>query len=80
MTKNNQSDQVKLAVIATGFDETRRTLQGLTRPMVQTPTTDDTSQTQVPPTQPPTQEPPPTDDTPPAEDQWDIPAFLRQRS
>lgn len=77
-------DQVKIAVIATGFDETRRTLQGLTtRPFVQTPvkpqpvvSNQSDDQQKPPPQQPPPQ--PPTSEEVPDEDKWDIPAFLRQ--
>lgn len=75
-------DQIRIAVIATGFDETRRTLQGLTRPFVQTPTPATNNQAQ--PAQPPDKKdeeppaPPPASEIPPEEDQWDIPAFLRQ--
>ena len=86
----NMVDMVRLAVIATGFDESRRTLQGLTRPFVTTPATgsssvtaDDTqqvpSQSTVVVQAPPAAQPPKTDEeAPPEEDQWDIPAFLRQ--
>jgi cell division protein FtsZ len=91
-------DQVKISVIATGFDETKRRLRELTgkprdpagayatgKPPVftktvtsyQTPT--DGSQS---PVQPATTFVPSTaaDDLPPEEDEFDIPAFLRQRS
>ncbi len=75
-------DQVKITVIATGFDETRRTLQGLTRPFGQTlqygqktivQGADDqqTKDEKPPPT-------PPADEAPPEQDEFDIPAFLRQ--
>lgn len=76
-------EQVKIAVIATGFDESKRTLQSYSRPMISQPTTytpppaQDDHHTQ-PPAQPPA--PPVVDDTPPEEDEFDIPAFLRQRS
>lgn len=89
------TDQVKLTVIATGFDETRKALEGLTRPFINTnyktqlnnqpaaeeeigeqPTPLPTQPVQVQPNQPSNT---PTDDTTPADDdQWDIPAFLRQ--
>ena len=68
-------DQVKISVIATGFDETRRRLRELSSrpsPIGQVP--QPISTTQHPPT---TQL---TDDLPPEEDEFDIPAFLRQRS
>lgn len=69
-------DQVKIAIIATGFDETRRTLQGLTRPYSRV----QNNQPQETQKKPPEETPPlpPTDELPPEEDQWDIPAFLRQ--
>lgn len=81
-------DQVKISVIATGFDETRRRLREMTgrpssfgipgvRPFVQPPQTP----SDQPPQQPPQSQPSPTDDQlPPEEDEFDIPAFLRQRS
>lgn len=65
-------DQVKIAVIATGFDETRRRLQQMVTPTA-TPvqTTDQTGQPPSPPSAP-------ADEVPPEQDEWDIPAFLRQ--
>lgn len=77
-------EQVKITVIATGFDETRKTLQGLTRPYTdQLKRTDEvmeegTHEHEInePPIQPPM--PAAADDKLPDEDQWDIPAFLRQ--
>jgi len=77
-------DQVKISVIATGFDEARMKLQQLTRP------TRPFQAATAPAAQP---QPPPADDTgnappPPVvgnghqkdepEDEFDIPAFLRQ--
>ncbi|MEK7577043.1 MAG: cell division protein FtsZ [Patescibacteria group bacterium] len=92
-------DQIKITVIATGFDETKRRL----REMSSKPTRDvrygmpqqrqggavftQTSQQSVPLT--PVVDPaahntqiftPTVDDVPPEEDEFDIPAFLRQRS
>ncbi len=78
-------DQVKIAVIATGFDETRKRLREMVTPSVhipqpmqmhQQPTDNSGNQ----PTNPPSGNPPqpPADDVPPEEDEWDIPAFLRQ--
>jgi cell division protein FtsZ len=77
-------DQIRITVIATGFDETRRVLRDLTqtRPQVnQIPTQ------QAQPAVPSGQEPPPPipeetppEDFPPIEDEFDIPAFLRQRN
>ncbi len=77
-------DQVQITVIATGFDETRKTLQGLTRPYGVT-----NAQYQAPPqtkqieneeeTPPPTgPQPPQPEEMPPEQDEFDIPAFLRQ--
>ncbi len=84
-------DQVRITVIAAGFDSTRRTLQGLTRPFnqvyisptqtkpVQTTTTDDTTdEEEKKPDQSPPAPPTPSDELPPEHDEFDIPAFLRQ--
>lgn len=86
-------DQIKITVIATGFDETKRRLRELTgKPAAQspygyqrtvTPFGQPTKPTQ--PEEPPMQKPPatfnpPEETTPPEEDEFDIPAFLRQRS
>jgi len=83
-------DQVKITVIATGFDETKRRLRELSSQ----PRYGATAQQQagmftkpvtaaqsvgVMPQQAPTPLPP-ADDLPPEEDEFDIPAFLRQRS
>lgn len=85
-------DQVKITVIATGFDETKRRLRELTgRPgyasqqagaMFTRPVTQATNQNATPIIQPQPQPtmPFPADDIPPEEDEFDIPAFLRQRS
>lgn len=88
-------DQVKITVIATGFDETKRRLRELSgRPSygaavgsstgsstppplaAQSPQTAPQSQPQSPQTNP---SPQGTDEIPPEEDEFDIPAFLRQR-
>lgn len=70
-------DQVKIAVIATGFDETKRRLKEMMAPAAPQPQVakvrDDTT---TPPPSP--KAPPPSDELPPEEDEWDIPAFLRQ--
>ncbi len=92
-------DQIKITVIATGFDETKRRLRELSgRPApamgayvtpssqqpasFTRPTTVVSNTTQTPTVQP--QPKPaatfPADDLPPEEDEFDIPAFLRQRS
>ncbi len=83
-------DQMKITVIATGFDETRTRLMGMvsrTRPVSgiisEKPRTHeekveavDASQTHEDPSTPPYT---PPDQKEPLDD-WDIPAFLRQRS
>ncbi len=77
-------DQVKIAVIATGFDETQMRLKELVTPISpqqqivtqQAQQVQDNSQQQGGNNQnPPT---PTSSDTPPEQDEWDIPAFLRQ--
>lgn len=85
-------DQVKITVIASGFDETKRRLRELTgRPgyasqqagaMFTRPVTQATNQnaTSIIQPQPQPTMPFPADDIPPEEDEFDIPAFLRQRS
>lgn len=88
-------DQIKITVIATGFDETKKRLRELTgKPAVDTrygyPRTGASfvrpAQPVIPPIEQPVQQPPqpvfeqPQDETPPEEDEFDIPAFLRQRS
>ncbi len=84
-------DQVKITVIATGFDETKKRLrelsgrsyQAVAQPapvpgMFAKPVTVAQSSNLKPQSQTP---PPPVDDElPPEEDEFDIPAFLRQRS
>ena len=86
-------DQIKITVIATGFDETKKRLRELSgrssvsavgQPAFTRPLTAPSSQhpggssTVVPVSQ--TTNPFPADDLPPEEDEFDIPAFLRQRS
>ncbi len=89
-------DQIKITVIATGFDETKKRLRELSgKPSTmdsrygyprQTPTFgQQAAPKQEPMEQPVLQKPPvtfapPQDETPPEEDEFDIPAFLRQRS
>lgn len=91
-------DQVKISVIATGFDETKKRLRELTgkprdmsgvsgghMPMFTKTVTAYTDPLMNPSqsgVQPATTHVPPTpaDDLPPEEDEFDIPAFLRQRS
>lgn len=89
----NLVDQVKITVIATGFDETKRRLRelsgratsyrgmgtaGQAQPLFTKPVT--SSQQGSPQPQPQPTFPTPADDVPPEEDEFDIPAFLRQRS
>jgi len=66
-------DQIRITVIATGFDETKRRLRELRQPTLTRPLT-----TVVP--VPVATAPFPEGDLPPEEDEFDIPAFLRQRS
>ncbi len=90
-------DQIKITVVATGFDETKKRLRELSsKPAMdpryggsfsrQSPTFGKpTAQPVAPMEQPMKQQPPvsfapQTDDAPPEEDEFDIPAFLRQRS
>lgn len=70
----NLVDQVKIAVIATGFDEMRRSLQSFNQTYTSAPVRNNNIQK----SKPQTPLPPPAHDLPPEEDQWDIPAFLRQ--
>lgn len=91
---DNLVDQVRITVIATGFDETKRRLREISgrtggigampnaQPTYGVPSQQVTpSGTQVrPPQSQSPYTPPPTDDLPPEEDEFDIPAFLRQRS
>lgn len=89
----NLVDQVKITVIATGFDETKRRLRELSgRPSMmagQSPLQQGYNKPAPayqtnPPASSPVQTSTPTtsvnDDVPPEEDEFDIPAFLRQRS
>ncbi len=86
----NLVDQVKITVIATGFDETRRRLRELTGRKKVQDTVLRTAGMGVftpQPVQPPgevssqtTQQFQPADEVPPEEDEFEIPAFLRQRS
>lgn len=76
-------DQVKITIIATGFDETKRKLREMTanRPHSQTtfaqPYVRQPVQTQVSDEKTVL---PAASDVPPEEDEFDIPAFLRQRN
>ena len=78
-------DQVKITVIATGFDETKRRLREMTSrpsPANISPSafTKPSTGYQSPNTPTPSTSLPPNDDVPPEEDEFDVPAFLRQRS
>ncbi len=87
-------DQIKITVIATGFDETKKRLRELTGKPTNDPrygyprsaaSFTKPSIQQSPVEKPVAQQPPPiftptVDETPPEEDEFDIPAFLRQRS
>ena len=66
-------DQIKITVIATGFDSTRQTLKEFVNPMVNKVETTTEPQEDIPL---------PTDQDAPIEegDTWDIPAFLRQKN
>lgn len=67
-------DQIKIAVIATGFDHTRQTLKEFVKPIVAAvPTRAEIGDDQ----EPMSQESPQEDNS---DDAWDIPAFLRQRN
>jgi len=62
----NMVDQIKITVIATGFDETKRKLRELVTPIPR----EEAKAAEVPAF--------PADEIPPERDEWDIPAFLRQ--
>jgi cell division protein FtsZ len=69
-------DQIKISVIATGFDHTRQTLKEFVRPIVNTATQKEEIADNTP--QAPKPQEIPLDDG--SDDAWDIPAFLRQRN
>jgi cell division protein FtsZ len=80
-------DQVKITVIATGFDETRKRLQELSgrpssfsRQTVAQPRIPGQGETILTPSVPASILSPIDDTTPPEEDEFDIPAFLRQKN
>lgn len=71
-------DQIKITVIATGFDSTRQTLKEF-----MTPTVNKVMEQSFENNNQTFNEPPPPSEEPPAEeedDAWDIPAFLRQKN
>lgn len=79
----NMVDQVKITVIATGFDETKkrlRELSGRSYSTIAQPVPGRVTQTSNQPPPPPKPTILPEDELPPEEDEFDIPAFLRQRS
>ena len=67
-------DQIKIAVIATGFDHTRQTLKEFVKPIEAAPKEDADADNQ--PKTTPQEIPQEKDD----DNVWDIPAFLRQRN
>jgi len=72
-------DQIKITVIATGFDSTRQTLKEFVTPSLN----QDSSPVQTQPQNSVGEVPPLTDeDVPPVDENepWDIPAFLRQKN
>ena len=81
-------DQIRIIVIATGFDDTKQRLIQMTRPAASAPRPTPLSQQPIqqpplaphqqfqPRTQPVAQDPTPTSE----DDPWDVPAFLRQKS
>ncbi|MCL4353769.1 cell division protein FtsZ [Patescibacteria group bacterium] len=76
---DSMHDQLKITVIATGFDSTRQTLKEFMTPTVNR-VMENSQQQPEPPT---VNEPPIPSDEPPMEDEddtWDIPAFLRQKN
>ncbi len=77
-------DQVKITIIATGFDETKRKLREMTASRGQTQTTFAQPYIRQPAGQQPASDNKPVlpniEDIPPEEDEFDIPAFLRQRN
>lgn len=76
-------DQMKITVIATGFDQVRQTLKEFVTPMSirpQEPVVEQNTQGQQPPQQKedqPQQQQPVSEEE---DDAWDIPAFLRNRN
>lgn len=102
MIDENLVDQIKITVVATGFDETKMRLRELSGrpaftygapppppPVQQQPVPTHTSYGQpsisnspgvVPPMNPQPAPQAAVDDLPPEEDEFDIPAFLRQKS
>lgn len=79
----NMVDQIKITVIATGFDESRQKLARMTgRPAAPENVPAATNKNVFQPVTPPVSDNNKniTDDLPEEEDEWDIPAFLRQKN
>lgn len=82
----NMHDQIRITVVATGFDQTKQRLQQFViqqpqpqvtqTPLTSTPAANDQQQSQQQPTQ--SNQDDQKKENP--EDEWDIPAFLRQRN
>ena len=74
---DSMHDQIKITVIATGFDATRQTLKEFMTPAANR-VIEQGQQTSAVPTEPPlpTEEPAQEEEN----DTWDIPAFLRQKN
>ena len=68
-------DQIKISVIATGFDHTRQTLKEFVKPIIETAQKPEEKNEDI---SKPQSQPIPQEDS--SEDAWDIPAFLRQRN
>lgn len=89
---DNMRDQIKITVIATGFDSTKQTLKEFVSPQRSIPNlggmqpaqNNNTSSYNPPSSissqQPPSQTMPEQEEEKEKEDVWDIPAFLRQRN
>ena len=73
---DSMHDQIKIAVIATGFDRTRQTLKEFVSPIINAPK----PKTEIAENAPkvPESQGTPQDDN--DDDAWNIPAFLRQRN
>lgn len=69
-------DQIKITVIATGFDQTRQTLKEFVAPNITAPVIEP-SQQSAPTTTPQVSEEAPAQEE---DESWDIPAFLRNRN
>jgi cell division protein FtsZ len=80
---DSMHDQLKITVIATGFDSTRQTLKEFMVPTInrvmeqsQQPSQDSNNNNSVPSEQPKSERAPVEDE----DDTWDIPAFLRHKN